>query len=298
MDVFPAFFPLAGRSVVLAGEGEGAEAKARLLQGSPARLDRVAGEAALSPKTYAGATLAFVASPDPAFCEAAAAAAREAGAPVNVTDHPELSDFHTPAIVDRGEVVAAVGTAGAAPILAALVRAELEARLPEEIGPLAALFGRLRSEIRAAFPDLSRRRAFLRAALAGPIAAAARRGDIEDAGELLRAALAAGVAASGRIWLIEAPADRDLLSLKAARALAEADLVVYGDAAQPAVLVLARRDAPRRRLNDIGPDELAGQARDGRQPVVIALAADLDLLGTALAAEGAPVTRLAPAAAA
>src|SRR5476651_328271 len=126
MEAFPAFFPLAGRHVVIAGEGEGAEAKARLLVGSPARIERIAGAAATAPTAFAGAALAFVASPDPGFCEAAAKAARAAGVQVNVVDHPELSDFHTPAIVDRGQVVAAFGTTGSAPIVAALIRAELE----------------------------------------------------------------------------------------------------------------------------------------------------------------------------
>ena len=43
MEVFPAFFPLRDRRVVIAGEGEGAEAKARLLAGSPATVVRVRG---------------------------------------------------------------------------------------------------------------------------------------------------------------------------------------------------------------------------------------------------------------
>src|SRR5579871_4747083 len=159
MEAFPAFFPLAGRRVVIAGEGEGAEAKARLLAGSPATIERVTGAAALSPDAYAGAVLAFIASPDGEFCDVASLAARGAGVPTNVVDHPELSDFHTPAIIDRGQVVAAIGTAGAAPIVAALVRAELEAKLPAGLGQLAALFGTLRPEIVAAFPDLAQRRA-------------------------------------------------------------------------------------------------------------------------------------------
>ena len=40
MDSFPAFFPLTGRTVVIAGDGEGAEAKARLFAGSPATVLR------------------------------------------------------------------------------------------------------------------------------------------------------------------------------------------------------------------------------------------------------------------
>src|SRR5579863_4837327 len=144
MEAFPAFFPLRGRRVVIAGAGEGAKAKVRLLAGSPASVVRVEGEAALDADVYAGASLAFVASPDPAFCERAAAAARDAGVAVNVVDHPELSDFHTPAIIDRGQVVAAIGTGGAAPIVAALLRAELEAKIAPGLGALAELFGKLR----------------------------------------------------------------------------------------------------------------------------------------------------------
>ena len=61
MDAFPAFFPLSGRKVVVAGSGEAADAKARLFEGSPAQLVRVEGEAALSIVAYKGALLAFIA---------------------------------------------------------------------------------------------------------------------------------------------------------------------------------------------------------------------------------------------
>ncbi|HEY1425939.1 MAG TPA: bifunctional precorrin-2 dehydrogenase/sirohydrochlorin ferrochelatase, partial [Caulobacteraceae bacterium] len=194
MEAFPAFFPLSGARVVIAGEGEGAEAKARLLAGSPARIDRVRGAAALRAETYASAALVFVASPDAGFCREAAQAARTAGAPVNVVDHPELCDFHTPAIIDRGQVVAAIGTGGAAPIVSALLRAELEAKIPPGLGQLATLFGALRPQIVGAFPDLAQRRAFLRALLSGPAAEAADAGDLAGAEQLIRAELAKGVA--------------------------------------------------------------------------------------------------------
>lgn len=283
MEAFPAFFPLAGRRVVIAGDGEGAEAKARLLQGSPARLERVEGAAALTPDAYAGATLAFVASADAGFCAAAAAAARAAGVPVNVVDHPELSDFHTPAIIDRGRVVAAVGTAGAAPIVAALVRAELEARLPVGLGRLVELFGKLRAETRAAFPDLAQRRAFLRAMMTGAVAEAANAGDLIEAERRMRQGLAAGVSTLGVIWLIETPAARDLLSLRAARVLAEADMLVVGDGVAAEVAVLARRDAPRRALAEIGVAFLIQEAAEGRQSAVIAGSHELTALAVALA---------------
>jgi precorrin-2 dehydrogenase/sirohydrochlorin ferrochelatase len=295
MEAFPAFFPLSGRRVVVAGEGDLAEAKARLLEGSPATIERVTGEAALARETYEGAALAFISSPDSGFCERAAMAAKSAHAPVNVTDHPELSDFHTPAIIDRGQVVAAIATAGAAPIVSALLRAELEAKIPAGLGRLAAMFGRLREETRRAFPDLAMRRAFLRAALAGEIAEAADAGDMSEAERRYRAALESGAAAVGQVWLIATPSSRDHLSLKAARMLAEADLLVLEDGVSADIAVLARRDAPRRSLTETAAAALLQEAAAGRQAVVVAGSAALDELAQRLAALSAPYRRLDPA---
>src|SRR5262249_59787018 len=64
--------------------------------------------------------------------------------PVNVVDRPELSTFIFPAIVDRGEVVVAIGTGGASPVLARRLRELIEALLPARIGDLAKLIGRHR----------------------------------------------------------------------------------------------------------------------------------------------------------
>ena len=245
MDAFPAFYPLAGRTVVIAGAGEAAEAKARLFAGSPARIVRLDGEAALRPAAYAGAALAFVASPDGVFAEAAAAAARAAHVPVNVVDRPALCDFTTPAVIDRGQVVAAIGTGGASPMLATLLRHDIEARVPEGAGRVAALFAGLQDEVRAALPEPHRRRAFLRAALTGPAAAAALRGDQPQAVRLLREALAQDAPGVGAVQFIDARGPADLLTLRAARALASADVLVCDEGAHAEVLALARRDAER-----------------------------------------------------
>ena len=162
MDAFPAFFPLAGRTIVIAGAGEAADAKARLFQGSPARLVRLEGEAAFESASYKGAALVFVASAQAQFVEAAVQAARAAGAPVNVVDRPDACDFTTPAIIDRGEVVCAIGTGGAAPMVATLLRQDLETRLPAGLGRIAKLLRELQGPIRARLPVLHERRAFIR----------------------------------------------------------------------------------------------------------------------------------------
>ena len=239
MDAFPAFFPLAGRTIVIAGSGEPAEAKARLFAGSPAELRRIEGAAMGEPESYAGAALAFIATADDGLARQAAAAARAAHVPVNVVDRPALCDFTTPAVIDRGEVVAAIGTGGASPMLATLLRHDIEVRVPEGAGRLAALLRQMQDEVRAALPDLDRRRAFLRAALGGPAAAAALAGDTARAQALMRAALAADEPLAGLVQFVDARGPADLLTLRAARALAAADVLVADAGAHAEVLPIA-----------------------------------------------------------
>jgi precorrin-2 dehydrogenase/sirohydrochlorin ferrochelatase len=248
--------------VVVAGEGEAADAKARLFEGSPATLKRIAGQTALDPASYVGAALAFVASDDDAFAEAAAGAARAAHVPVNVADRPQLCDFTTPAVIDRGEVVAAIGTGGASPMLATLLRHDIEARVPEGAGRVAALLQGLQKEVREALPEPHRRRAFLRAALSGPAAEAALAGDMGRAAQLLREALARDDPAAGLVQFIDARGPAEALTLKAARALAAADVLACDENASAEVLALARRDAERL-TGEPAPERLAELAARG-----------------------------------
>ncbi len=295
MDAFPAFFPLTGARVIIAGEGNGAETKAVLFASSPAMVVRLTGKAAGDPAAYAGAVLAFIASEDAPFRAAAAAAAHAAGVPVNVVDEPPLCDFHTPAMVDRGAVVVAVGTGGAAPILAALLRTEIESRLAPGLGPLAAILGERRSEISAAFPDLVPRRAFLRRFIAGPAVEAAA-ADPDHARALLDDALRLGdEAAGGMVSLIVAGSAADLLSLRALRALAGADVLAAPERCA-AFAALARRDVERIAAAD--PLRLVALAAAGRRVAVIVDAEPkgaAEDFAAALRLAGAPVEVHAPA---
>ena len=292
MDAFPAFFPLSGRTVVIAGTGEAAEAKVRLFANSPATLRRLEGDAALKPLNYEGAALAFVASADDAFARAAADAARAAHVPVNVVDRPSLCDFTTPAVIDRGEVVAAIGTGGASPMLATLLRHDIEARVPQGAGRVAALFRVLNDEVRAALPQAHRRRAFLRAALTGPAAQAAMDGDMARATALLREALAQDDPVAGRVQFLDAGGPAENLTLKAARVLAAADVLVCDDGIDPEILGLARRDAER--LAPQGVDQLAALAAHGQRVVRLVTGGAWRREAEALAKSGVETEMLTP----
>lgn len=267
MNVFPAAFPLRGLKIVVAGEGEAADAKARLFAGSPARVVRLAVAQARSPEMYAGARLAFIALPGEAASRAAQAA-RTAGALVNVVDRPELCDFNTPAIVDRGAVVGAIATGGAAPLLAAELRRELEARWPSDLGAVARLIETLQGEVRTALPAVAERRAWLRRLLDGPTPALAMGGEMAAALALARAGLAAAPAA-GRLSLLVPPASPDLISLRALQALSRADRVLAAEGVDEALLALARRDAPIEPSTQARPAVIAEEVAAGGSVVCI-----------------------------
>jgi len=273
MDAFPAYFPLAGRTVVIAGSGEAAEVKARLFEGSPAVVVRVEGAQAFLPGTYKGAALAFVASDDDLFVQAAVGAARAAHVPVNAVDRPQYCDFTTPAVIDRGEVVVAIGTGGASPMLAGLLRGAIEARIPEGAGRVAALFRQHQALVRETLPNLAQRRAFMRAALSGPAADAAMAGDMEHARALFVEALANGPEAAGAVQFVAGRGPAELLTLRAARALAEADVLVPDADAAREVLELARRDAERRAPAEMDVETLGALAREGLRVVRVITAA-------------------------
>ncbi len=69
-------------------------------------------------------------------------------------------DFHFSRIVDRGDVVVAVGTGGMSPVVARRVRERIEAMLPARIGDLANFIGRWRKTVHGRISEMSLRRRF------------------------------------------------------------------------------------------------------------------------------------------
>ena len=185
---------------------------------------------------------------------AMSARAKAVGLPVNVMDDLAHSTFIFPAIVDRGDVVVAVGTGGASPVVARRVRESIEAMLPARIGDLAGFIGRWRKTIHGRIPEFPLRRRFWERVVDGPIGALVLAGrgdeaeaalkDISDPSAFAGAKPAGKV--EGRVTLVGAgPGDPDLLTIKALRALQDADVVFYDELVSPEILDRARRDASR-----------------------------------------------------
>jgi precorrin-2 dehydrogenase/sirohydrochlorin ferrochelatase len=93
----------------------------------------------------AGAFLAFGATDDRATNAAIAAEGAQRGILVNVADDAAAGDFHTAAVVRRGDLLLAVSTSGSSPALTVRIRRELEAHYGDEYAQLLALLRRLRA---------------------------------------------------------------------------------------------------------------------------------------------------------
>ncbi|MEW6546506.1 MAG: bifunctional precorrin-2 dehydrogenase/sirohydrochlorin ferrochelatase [Bacillota bacterium] len=120
-------------------------------------------ERAFCPEDVRGMFLVFAAA-TPHVNSEVCRAAREAGVLVNVVDHPEMSDFTSPAVLHRGPVTIAVSTGGASPALAARIRDRVAALVGEEVGEWAALLGRFRQRVQEAVRDETVRHELLRRA--------------------------------------------------------------------------------------------------------------------------------------
>ena len=263
MQHFPIFLALAGRRVLVAGGGAAAVAKLRLLLKTEAHLNVVAEDPAPEIVAWAEARLltlhrraqtpgdalccpiAYAAHEDGALDAAALRMAAADGALVNVVDDLAHSQFITPAIVDRDPVVVAIGTEGAAPVLARQIKARVEAMLPPATGMLARVAKPLRS-LADRVPAGAARRRFWAAFYddAGPRAAAQGEAAVAAALNGLAEDHAGAAARPGHVDLVGAgPGDPDLLTLKARRALDRADVVIHDRLVPQAILELARREA-------------------------------------------------------
>jgi uroporphyrin-III C-methyltransferase/precorrin-2 dehydrogenase/sirohydrochlorin ferrochelatase len=203
-----------------------------------------------APAALTSACAVIAATDHPTINAQVAEAARAQGIPVNVVDDLELSTFIVPAIVDRDPVIVAVGTSGNAPVLARHVRERIEALLPPQLGRLASLAGRWRRRAARSLRSVLARRRFWERVFTGPVAThalAGREGQAEfELRRELKRAEGAQTSGVGEVYIVGAgPGDPDLLTLKAARLLQQADVVLFDRLIPEAVLDRARRDAER-----------------------------------------------------
>ncbi len=297
MRYFPAFLDLQDRDCLVVGAGEMAVQKTRLLLDAGARVDAVAVDSACpafdalvgagtiqsvsearAQESIAHYRLAFIASRDDGANTAWRVRAEDAKVLVNVVDQTEDCGFITPSIVDRGDVVIGISTSGSSPVLARMLREQIERILPARIGQLAAFAKHFRNSVKAKFP-FSERRGFWEKVLHGSIGAAVLAGDAERAHQAMlvevNQAAKEGPNRPGQVFIVgTGPGNPDLLTLRALHVMQQADVVLYDRLIGPEILKYARRDAEQvfvgkeRNNHHLSQDEIQHlmlkYAREGR----------------------------------
>jgi uroporphyrin-III C-methyltransferase / precorrin-2 dehydrogenase / sirohydrochlorin ferrochelatase len=267
VNYFPVFFDLTGQKVLIVGGGDVALRKISLLERTGALITVVAPEIApelmaraaagtlrlaireFEPADLNGARLVIVATSRRAVNRWIANLSESRNIPVNVVDDAQASRFIVPAIIDRDPVLVAISTGGTSPVLARRLRERLEALIPARIGELASWLKALRRTTREKLRDTDERRRFFEAIVDGPAAQRFVEGDAQGARRIAQQLLATtsnAPRAAGDVTLVGAgPGDPELLTLKALRALQDADVILHDRLVPLEVLDLARRDAAR-----------------------------------------------------
>ena len=150
---------VSGGEAYLGGDG-GEEA----LGGGDARAQLHAGleivQRRWRPDDLVGAAMAIAECDSEEEAAAFAAAARAAGAPVNVIDRPAFCDFQFGAIVNRSPLIVSISTDGAAPVFGQSIRAKIEALLPQSMQRWAEAARDWRADVQAREPTFAQRCGF------------------------------------------------------------------------------------------------------------------------------------------
>ncbi len=167
MRYYPIFLDIADRPCVVVGGGRVAERKAQSLADagadvkviSPAFTNGLKGKArkdgiTLIRRNYKtgdlkGAYLAIAASASKAVNKRVHNEASERNVLINVVDSPEICSFIVPSVVERGRLVIAISTSGAAPALAKILRKELEKIIGPEYEAFLEIIAKARAGLKA-----------------------------------------------------------------------------------------------------------------------------------------------------
>lgn len=268
MNVFPVFLRVnETRRIVIIGGGDVAFAKADTLLSSGATLFVAAAEISARLKSLLeaqnmpfvqaeydvsqldGAALVIAATDDKALNAQIHTDAHARGILVNAVDQPELCDVIFPAIVRRGSLLVAISSSATSPVLARLVKHWIERALPWNLERLAEFAEQRRDQVKQVLSGIQSKRLFWQRVFEGPVAEEVLEGNDARADKLFNDALAEDAAKTNHaaLYLIGAgPGHPDLITVKAARLLSQADVVLYDRLVAPELLTrYVRRESQK-----------------------------------------------------
>jgi uroporphyrin-III C-methyltransferase/precorrin-2 dehydrogenase/sirohydrochlorin ferrochelatase len=298
----PLFMRLAGKRAVIAGGNAAAAWKAELISAAGASVEVYAAQPCdellsvaaappagtialhrheLTAADCAGAALVIAAVTDDDEARRFAALAHGAGALINVIDAPEFSDVAFGAVVNRSPLVIGISTDGAAPVFAQAVRARLERMIPRGFARWAEAARAWRPRLSALALSARTRRRFWERFAQNAVDRPDQMPVEADFSALLAGLDGEEAHASGSVALIAAPAEADLITLRAVRVLQSADVIMIDETVSPQIIDFARREARKMMVRTDGVGEppsrvaslMIALAKSGRR--VVRLGADV-----------------------
>ncbi|MBT4921889.1 MAG: uroporphyrinogen-III C-methyltransferase [Rickettsiales bacterium] len=163
---------------------------------------------------------------------------------VNVVDNSSLSNFIFGSIVKRDNLTIAISSNGISPVLTRMIKQKIEHFLPMTLGKLTNFIARYREQVKQALTSIQSRRLFWQDVIEGEIAEEVYSGNEQKAGELLEGALhSTEDKQQAALYLVGAgPGDPDLITLKASRLIAKADVILYDRLVSKQLFNFARKE--------------------------------------------------------
>ncbi len=284
MKYFPLFLDLVGKKVVISGAGTTAVPKIRLLMKTRARIlvfgmmpepeiinwhsqgKLIHFDREVASEDLKNCVLLYGADNNPEKDQKVLALGETHGVLVNIVDNLQLSQFITPAIVDRDPVTVAIGTEGTAPVLARKIKARVEDLLPVSLGKFAKISTTFRGRVASKLSAVQIR-SFWASIFEGMLQKNVQAMPEEKILENLATSLEnfdADKAGQSVFYLVESGVNNpDLLTVKARRLIENADIVFYDHKISKHILELARREA-----QFIDLDQRTSSVTQSRQQII------------------------------
>lgn len=260
MKVIPIFLKLDQKPILVIGHGQMAEAKVNLLSSMQANIiwltlgekicAKYSSNIRIVEKKYNeiylnNISVMFIATEDEKLIEVILAAAQAKNIIYNFVDMPEISQFITPAVVKRDDIMIAISTSGKAPVLARNIRHKINQMLPQNIGKFAEFTYNFRPVAKKMMFKSKQLFKFWNDVFSDQHMNILLDKSDAERHEYLVQMIKHQTVAQGRIVEINLTSfAADDLTLKAHRQINIADVIIFGDGMEE-ILNFARRDAKR-----------------------------------------------------
>ncbi|GGP59732.1 precorrin-2 dehydrogenase/sirohydrochlorin ferrochelatase family protein [Shewanella saliphila] len=280
MQYFPLFVDTQGLRVLLVGAGEVATRKLDLLARTDAVIHVIAPDIAADIDTYhqqgrirlsrrpvtqddiADIDIVYLATANEQLNMDFADIANDRGIWVNVVDNPGYCRFITPSIVDRGRLVVAISTAGAAPVFARTIRSRLETMLPASLAPLFDFVASKREEVQQSLAGVKDRRLFWERFFNS------NQDRFDNLTEQRYADAFKDMTRQGEILLLTERTPANLLPIAAMPLLQKLDVIFSDEPLNSEINELLRRDANRTQIPKLS--DIANQYEQGDRMLIVA----------------------------